>query len=75
MVEVVGRREGKGRKENPSVAKKAERLKEGAKGNRRKAPMSVAGREYDARGGRHAFAGHQPAGRVEGFVFMKRRLG
>ena len=32
MVEAAGRREGKGRKENPSVAKKAERPKEGAKG-------------------------------------------
>jgi hypothetical protein len=64
MAEAVGRREGKGWKENPSAVEKVERLKEGAKGNRRKAPMSVAGREYDARGGRHAFAGHQPAGRV-----------
>ena len=74
MAEAAGRREGKGRKENPSVVKKAERLKERAKGNRRKAPMGVIGREYDARGGRHAFAGHQPTGRVEVFVFTKRRF-
>ena len=47
MAEAVGRREGKGWKENPSAVEKAERLKEGATGNRRKAPMSVAGREYD----------------------------
>jgi hypothetical protein len=65
MAEAVRRREGKGWKENPSAVEKAERLKEGAEGNRRKAPMSVAGREYNARGGRHAAAGHQPASRVE----------
>jgi hypothetical protein len=32
MVEAAGRREGKGRKENPSVAKKAERPEERGEG-------------------------------------------
>jgi hypothetical protein len=35
MAEAAGRREGKGRKGNPSVAKTAERPKEGAKGTGR----------------------------------------
>ena len=36
--------------------------------------MSVAGKEYDARGGRYAFAGHRRVGQVEVFVFTKGRF-
>jgi hypothetical protein len=55
-------------------SKEGGKAKGGGEGNKRKALISVAGREYDERGGRHVFAGHQPAGRVEVFVFTKGRF-
>jgi hypothetical protein len=49
MAEAASRREGKRRKENLGVVRKAERPKEGEE-NGRKAPISIAGKEYDMRG-------------------------
>jgi hypothetical protein len=51
------------------------KAKGGGEGNRRKAPMSGSReRSMIARGGRHAFTGHRPVGRVEVFRIHERAV-